>query len=260
MLAAIALVATASPARAEVDLPALVHASLHGRSTTLPRPGKPALEVMLGPAASDWVVVYLHGFCGDPFAFRPWASEARRHATFISLRGDLACDDRPGRRKWSWDYRRIDRAIREAVVEVSAIREAAGGAHLSQDRIALIGYSQGAQRVAQLAGRFPDRYRRVVVIAPAKTPSAGLFRKAERILLMGGAWDVRDPLYEARDALLKTRRPVRYLELPKARHGEYGPEGPRVMAEGLAWLFAPLAEAEPAAGTGQAAPSGAHVP
>ena len=61
-------------------------------------------------------------------------------------------------------------------------------------------------------------------------------------------------------AIRKTRRPVRYLELPKARHGEYGPEGPRVMAEGLAWLFAPLAEAEPAAGTGQAAPSGAHVP
>ncbi|MEM1031828.1 MAG: hypothetical protein AAGN82_15875 [Myxococcota bacterium] len=190
---------------------------------------------------SQRALVYLHGHCGDPTAFRGWADAATSHGTLMSLRGDLECPRRPGRRKWSFDLARIDRRIRAALQAVSDHRGRSDGGLRAED-IALIGYSQGALRVEFLAHAFPQRYRRVVSIAVAAAPSPYRFREAERVLFMAGGWDVRRHIRDGYDELRHLQRgqgrgETRYLELPRARHGSYGPEGRAVMAEGLDWLF-----------------------
>src|SRR5690606_19879596 len=117
----------------------------------VPVEGDRDLEVVLGPADSRLAAVYLHGVCGDPLAFESWAGAAARHATLISLRGDVACKTRPGRTKWSWSPRINDRRIRHAVQVASGLRRARGLPELDSEQIALIGYSQGAARVQALA-------------------------------------------------------------------------------------------------------------
>jgi hypothetical protein len=44
---------------------------------------------------------------------------------------------------------------------------------------------------------------------------------------------------EGADALLRAGIPARFFLLPKARHGQYGPEGDRVLGEAFAWLLSP---------------------
>jgi len=212
------------------------HEAAHGRPTTVRVDGDAALEVLLGPPASSQVIVYLHGLCGDPLAFRSWARAARRRATFISLRGDRICDDRPSRRRWSWDMPRLDRRLRKAIHTVDRFR--GGPIHLDDGDVALVGYSQGAHRVEHLAFRFPERYRRVIMIAPANEPNAGRLAKAERVLLMAGGWDAKKHIFEGFQSLQRRHATAKYLELPKARHGQYGPRASEVMTEAFRWLFA----------------------
>jgi predicted esterase len=175
----------------------------------------------------------MHGVCGDPLAFESWVRAATAHATFISMRGDLPCKSRPGRRKWSMRWSHLDARIAEAL-EVAA-RER--GRSLDRDEVVLVGYSQGAARVEALAAAFPKRYRRVALIASPVEPSASRLGRAERTVLMAGGWDAREHIHKASLALARAGRDALYLELPKARHGEYGPDAERVMGRGLDWLF-----------------------
>jgi predicted esterase len=199
--------------------------------------GDRALEVVMGPAESDAVIVYLHGVCGDPLAFSSWAAAAARHGTLISLRGDQACKSRPGRTKWSYDPKLVDARIRRAVERVSQLRSDRGMKPLSEVQATLMGYSQGAKRVELLAYRYPERYRRVAVIAIAKEPLLLEHARTERVLLVAGGYDARQHIFEAQRKLAARGHTARYLELPKARHGEYGPRALEVMADGLEWLF-----------------------
>ncbi|HHH31040.1 MAG TPA: hypothetical protein ENK57_22215 [Polyangiaceae bacterium] len=231
-LALVVLLALTAVARAQ-DARVAAHEAHHGEPTTVQVPGDAALEVLLGPPSVSQVIVYMHGVCGDPFAFRSWARAARRRATFISLRGDETCEKRPSRRRWSWDLPRLDRRIRDAIAAVGHFR----GRPLDADDVALVGYSQGAHRVEHLAFRFPERYRRVLMIAPANEPNAGRLAKAERVVLMAGGWDAKTHILKGFRDLERRQRAAKYLELPKARHGQYGPEAPRVMDEALGWLL-----------------------
>jgi predicted esterase len=192
------------------------------------------LEVVMGPARSSRSIIYMHGVCGDPLAFESWARAAGRFATFISLRGDVACKGRRGRSKWSYDKKALRRRIGEALDAVSKRRKL----KLDPEQVALIGYSQGASRVEAMAHAYPTHYRRVALIAPPKQPSLARLAKSERVLLMAGGWDVRSHIRAAHLELERAGRTVRYLELPKAKHGEYGPRAQPVMTRALSWLFA----------------------
>ncbi|MEM9695156.1 MAG: alpha/beta fold hydrolase [Myxococcota bacterium] len=188
----------------------------------------------MGPAGSAVAMVYLHGLCGDPLAFRAWMEAAAVHGTLISMRGDEPCPGRGGRTKWSFDYRRLDARITRAITTVSARRETP----LDLDEVVAIGYSQGAHRVHWLAARYPDRYRRVVVIAMTTPPLATHFARAERVLIMAGGRDARQHLYEGHLELRKAGVVSRYAEFPGARHGEYGEKAEATMTDALGWLFA----------------------
>lgn len=204
-------------------------------------PGDRTIEVVLGPMQTSKVIVYLHGVCGNPLAFETWAAAAREHATFISMRGDRACKKRKGRYEWSYDLaglnRRIDRAI-DAVDKLrSDLVDSTEPAKLDRSQVVLIGYSQGAHRVESMAHRFHERFPRVVIIAPAREPDAAKLNVSERVLLIAGEKDAKKHIRDAHDKLEKAGRPVKYLELPEARHGEYGPQAQEVMAQGLDWLY-----------------------
>ncbi|MFO0551792.1 MAG: hypothetical protein U0271_25625 [Polyangiaceae bacterium] len=176
-------------------------------------------------------IVYLHGRCGDPTAFKAWASVGRTFGTIISVRGDKKCKG-GGRTQWTEDARAIDARVSAAISAVAAET----GIELDQDRRVVVGYSQGSLRAEALATRFPDRYPLPVLIAGPRAPRDDSLGKAERVLLMVGERDVREPLEDAAKRLAKRGRKVRYLELPKARHGEYGPLAEPTMREGLTWL------------------------
>ncbi|MBM4373630.1 MAG: hypothetical protein FJ095_00985 [Deltaproteobacteria bacterium] len=204
---------------------------------TLRVPGDQPVEVVEGPPDSSRVIVYLHGLCGDPLAFRSWSSAAARFGTLISLRGDERCPDAPGRMKWSYNHDRTNRRISAAIKLIDDARRARGAVPLDGTRLTAIGYSQGAKRVEWLAGRFPERFVRVAMVAGAFKPSPWRLSRHARFLIVGGALDERRHLVEGRDELARAGLTVRYLELPKARHGEYGPEGHAAMTDALVWLF-----------------------
>ena len=235
------LLATAGRADAERRRDGEPHRT-HGTTgaaaiTKLAVPVDRSAFVAFGPKSSARAVVYLHGICGDPLAFSSWVSAATRHATVLSLVGELECDDKPGRTKWGYDFGRTNQRVTRALAAASAARRARGEAPLDDREVALIGYSQGARRAEWLAGAFPRRYRRVAIIGIAVEPSPARLGGAKAVLLMAGELDARKHILAGRDALQKAGKRVRYLELPNARHGEYGPKARSVMGEGLAWLF-----------------------
>jgi hypothetical protein len=70
------------------------------------------------------------------------------------------------------------------------------------------------------------------------------FRGAAAIAIVAGALDLKAHLQDAATKAAKAGVHARYFELPGARHGDYGPEGARVMGEALAWV---MGETPPAA-------------
>jgi predicted esterase len=192
-----------------------------------------AVYVAHAPPGEQRAIVYLHGRCGDVLAFRAWARAAARYGTLIALQGDVPCKG-GWRSTWSYDMAGLDRRIHRAIEAVSAAR----GSPLDAASITLVGYSLGAARVEGLAKRFPGRYERAILIAGPSPPEASSFPGAAAVVLMAGDRDRRRHLQEAAAALLAGGVPARFMLLPGARHGEYGPAGERVMGEALAWAFA----------------------
>ncbi len=193
-------------------------------------PGDKRVFVLPGVAGATRVLVYLHGRCGDPLAFLAWATVARRLGTTVSFDGDEKCDG--GRTKWSPDTVGLDKRITRALDAV----EAALGLSLTKERRLVIGYSAGALRAEALATRFADRYPRVILIGGPRAPRPESLGKTEAILLMAGQLDVRKPLMDAASDLTKAGRHARFIMIPHARHGEYGPEAIETMQEALSWV------------------------
>lgn len=207
---------------------------------TLRVPNDRDVEVLDGPSASAQVILYFHGICGDPLAFRSWSGAAVHFGTLIALRGDESCPDAPGRTRWGYDHDLANRRVSAAIAAANALRLAKGETALDGSTVAAIGYSQGARRVEWLAAHFPKRYVRVAMIAGAFKPSPSPLSRHARFLIMAGAWDKRLHLYEASQELSRAGLTTHYAELPRARHGEYGPFALQAMHEGLDWLFRTL--------------------
>ena len=177
------------------------------------------------------VLVYLHGRCGDVHAFRSWASAAMAHGTLVALLGDVRCKGST-RFRWGDDVRQIHRRILAAIGAVGAAR----GEPLHTASLTVIGYSEGALKAEALVRRYPSIYRRALLIAGPRAPAIDSLEARGAAVIMAGARDRRDHLREAARVMERSGQLVTYMELPDARHGDYGPEGARVMGEALRWV------------------------
>lgn len=194
-------------------------------------PGDRPVLVLEGAASTSRALLYFHGKCGDPEGFRAWAPAAHRVGTLISMLGDIPCKG-GGRTRWSTNPRSLDARVRAAVAAV----EAATGRRLDAPPI-VFGYSQGALVAEALATRWPERYPRVVLAAGPRAPRSPRLGELAAVLLVAGELDTRHHLIDAANKLVQRGVRARYLELPGAKHGQYGPEAEAQIAAGLDWLL-----------------------
>lgn len=208
------------PPGVEVGVPALV-----------PVPEDKPVLVLHAPAHIRRAIVYLHGKCGDVHAVESWKDTATRHGTLIALIGDLPCG--AGRFKWPGRVERIQERIERALTAVRAVR----GGLLEPAEPILFGYSQGAARASLLAHQYPERYRHVVLGGPPNAPKLENLREARAVAVFGGEREVTTTMKRGTEALVAADKRARFFLLPSAAHGEYGPDGARVMDELLSWLL-----------------------
>lgn len=204
-----------------------------GRSIEVPVSGDRPLRVAHADGTSDGALVYLHGMCGNPKGAEPWIDQALAHGTVIVLRADVPCPDRPGY-KWPKEIDKIQARLDQALKLVKAQRAGL----LDTEHVTLIGYSQGAHRAEQLARTTPARYPRVMLGGPPTAPEPDSFRQGVSIAVLGGELEDASHMMSGASALSSAGLRARFFLLPHAHHGGYGPEGPKVMAGVLSWLFA----------------------
>lgn len=178
-------------------------------------------------------IVYLHGMCGDPKEdLDAWGNIAKQHGTIIAVMGDVPCPDKPGRLKWSTDASAIDARIDTVVKAVSEAR----GLRLEPEEIVVIGESMGAARAELLATKFPDKYTRLVLVGSPQTPSPQNLKGVKAVANLAGEKERQSMMKEGTRALESAGTPTRFWELPEATHGNYGPDGERIMNEALGFV------------------------
>ena len=198
----------------------------------VPVPGDAALRVVQGKPATSQAIVYLPGLCGDITAIDSWAKAASRYGTLIAVNGDIRCHGSQ-RYRWSANLARIQRRIDRALELVKKSR----AGRLRTRQLTLMGYSQGATRAQALAARYPDRYPRVLLGSPPVIPSRRKLSAARAVAIVGGQLEPRGRMQAGARVLEDAGEPVRFLLLPDAGHGHYGPEANRIMGEALGFLF-----------------------
>lgn len=204
-----------------------------GARASLPVPGDRELLVYPAAAEQRLAFVYLHGVCGDVAAVESWAEVVIERGTLIVLRGDSACAARPGRYAWRAPIAQLARRIDLALARVKDWR----GGLLDVAEVVLIGYSQGAARAEALAAHRPGRFSRVILASGPTEPDAASLAGAAGVVLLGGTEEDTRHLSAGERALQLAGVRARLFALPGAHHGQYGPEGARVMDEALSWLL-----------------------
>jgi pimeloyl-ACP methyl ester carboxylesterase len=183
-----------------------------------------------GTTSHALTMVFLAGLCArsnDYLVTYPYA--AAQHGDTIGLLGDKACGDGTFR-SWSMDLDALERRID------AALRKAGLG---DAKELCLIGYSQGADRAERLAARRPERYTKLVLISSPIVSSAQRLGRAKAVLIGIGEMESRASTLRSVRDLAKAHVTTSYFVLPKARHGEMGPDGENVMSTVLRWLENP---------------------
>jgi len=217
-----------APPAPEPELPAGLEV---GQLVALAMPGEPEIVVAHASAEAHGAILYLHGACGDVRAPEAWLGEIEHRGTLISIRGDRSCGQ-GGHYYWGPDARALERRIEHAIDRVAELR---GDLFDPNDRV-LMGYSQGATRAQELAQAYPDRYPLVILAGIPVAPSARHLARARGVVILGGEHELRTHMRTGVWALEAHHVPVRFDVFPAAKHGEFGPEGARVMREAFDWL------------------------
>jgi pimeloyl-ACP methyl ester carboxylesterase len=172
-------------------------------------------------------MVFLHGLCGNPFAYAlSFRNAAARAGVLIALQGNVSCGR--GFRDWSTSPAQVDSRVEaafRALGDTTALRN-----------IIVIGYSSGGTYSELLVMRNPERYARAILIGNPRAPALYRLRKARGVVMMAGERDRHDLMKEGRRNLASKSIPTTFLVLPGATHGEMGNEAERVMGEALDWL------------------------
>lgn len=177
------------------------------------------------------MLVYLHGKCGDPDAFRAFLEAVPAHFTVLSLRGEIECKG-GARTRWAGNVPLLDQRIARAVEAASTGLTIP----LRRDRWVVFGYSQGSLRAEALVQKLPERYPAAILAAGPRAPKEHALDRAGAVILLAGQRDARGHLMKAAEEMSAKGLPVRYQELPDAHHGEYGPGAGATLASCFSWI------------------------
>jgi len=211
--------------------PTLPDGVVTGEPTIVDIPGDRGAFVIHAPASNSRAIIYLHGMCGNVRAVESWKQVLSESGTLIGVMGDKPCGG--GRVRWTKHYDRIQARIEAAL---RAVKQARGGL-LDIEFLTLFGYSQGAERAEALTARFPKRYRLVILGGAPQMPRLAHLGDTSAVAFFAGELELSGNMRLGAEVLTAAGKPARFFLLPKAKHGEFGPEGPRVMNELFSWLF-----------------------
>jgi pimeloyl-ACP methyl ester carboxylesterase len=212
--------------------PALPADVVPGISVSLAVPSDRSLFVVHAPAENRRAIIYLHGMCGNVHAVDVWKEAAANAGTVITLVGDKPCGG--GRFRWGKSLDAIEARVEAALSVVKAAR----GGLLDIEHPVLFGYSQGAARAEGLVARHPTRYRRVVLGGSPREPQLLHLGEAQAIAVFGGELETFGHMRAGAEVLAAAGKTARFFLFPKAKHGDFGPSGNRVMGEVFSWLLA----------------------
>lgn len=198
----------------------------------IPVDGDRPLRVVHAQAEKREALVYLHGMCGNPQGADPWLDLALERGTLIVVRATEKCPDRPGY-KWPTEVELIQERIDRAL---AIVKEQRGGV-LDTEAVTLIGYSQGANRAEKLAGRSPRKYPRLVLGGTPSLPETERFTGVRAVAVLGGEHEDTSHMQEGVLLLKERNINARFFLLPGGHHGDYGPQGRRIMTQVLDFLF-----------------------
>jgi len=234
--AVVALGGCAKPkqAQAQGDVAPAPPREGEGQITNVEVPGDKRALVVVGNASVHRPIVHLHGMCGSPREdLEAWGpSVAREHGTVIAVSGDVPCPDKPGMMKWSENAEKHDARILAAIDAVNASR----GLQLDKNEVLLVGESMGAARAELLGSTFPERYPRLVLVGSPQTPSPENLRGVRAVANVAGEKEQQKMMKEGARVLGAAGKPTQFWELPGATHGQYGPEGSRIMSEAIGFV------------------------
>jgi pimeloyl-ACP methyl ester carboxylesterase len=191
------------------------------------------IVVAHGQDGVERALVYLHGACGDIRSPRAWSDVSAKYVTLVAIRGDRKCDQKSDRMYWSDSIERHQARIEAALGRVAEIRNR----RFDPENIVLMGYSQGAQIAEELVRAYPDRYPRVILGGIPVPPSASRLVSVRAVAVLGGERELTTHMRVGMWALDAQHIPARLALFPKAGHGEFGPEGARVMDETFDWIL-----------------------
>lgn len=178
-------------------------------------------------------IVYLHGMCSDPKDdLAAWGHAAEKHGVVVTVMGDVPCPNKPGQKQWSMDADAIDAKIDAALKEAADTR----GVRFDPGAMIVIGESMGAARAELLATKFPEKYPRLVLVGSPQTPSPQNLKSAKAVANLAGEKEQQSMMKGGTRALENAGTPTRFWELPEATHGNYGPEGERIMNEAIGFV------------------------
>jgi predicted esterase len=172
-------------------------------------------------------IVFLPGMCSNAAGYLWTFPEAARAAGgVLAIDGDEPCPGARNFHTFSWDAEKQHRRIEAALARAGTANDAP---------ITLIGYSQGAVFAEKLAAKYPERFRKIVLIGAPLDPSASHFAASEAFVTMSCALDVRGRMKKAAQEVAARGVPATYVEMPGCSHGAIG-DGEAKFAEVFAFL------------------------
>jgi pimeloyl-ACP methyl ester carboxylesterase len=173
--------------------------------------------------------VFLPGVCSNAYAYLLGFPEAaQRTGGVVALDGDEPCA--PGFRTFSMNSEKAHARIRAAL-------DAAGLVDLPEGDLTIVGYSRGASIAEELTAKYPDKYTRVVIIAPPVDPIASRYAHTHAVVSMACTLDVTWRMKGAAIAIGAQGTPARYMEMKGCTHGNLA-DGDAVFGDAFGWLDA----------------------
>ena len=192
-------------------------------------PGDSPAFIVRGERPASTHTLFMPGLCSNAYGYLfSFPEAARAHGGVVAIDGDKPCGAADsGFHTFSWNPE-LQRKRLDAALGVAGVPDPPGG-------YTLVGYSSGASIAELMHTRWPQRFPRLVLIAPPKDPAIPQLRTARAVVSMACSLDVTWRMKRAAKRLDAVHVPALYLEMPGCTHGNIA-EGDRIFGEAFDFL------------------------